>query len=127
MTPMLLKVHTCTCRGYLLICEIFLLLVRSTFLHLTLDLCVFVGMAFVLLIVPCAMESGQEVAKKTCVDIKGNNSVLFDSFEDDVYFQESLCAYAFKSANSENTLAALLVPMSSLISCVSQIQALTAA
>mgnify|MGYP003385686937 FL=1 len=79
-----------------------------------------------LLIVPCALESGQEVAKKACVDIKGNNSVMFDAFEDDVYFQESLCTYAFKSSHSESTLAAVLVPLSSLSSCSNQIMAMTA-
>jgi hypothetical protein len=85
------------------------------------------GMANVLLIVPCTMEKGQEVAKKTCVDITGNSSVLFDSFEDDVYFQESLAAYAFKATNSESTLAAVVLPVSSLPSCIKQIQEMTAA
>lgn len=83
-------------------------------------------MTSVLLIVPCAMEKGLEVAKNTCVDIAGNNAVLFDSFEDDIYFQESVLSYAFKSSHSESTVAFLLVPVSALPSCVSQISALTA-
>jgi hypothetical protein len=83
-------------------------------------------MSSVLLLVPCSLEQGQEVAKKTCVDITGNNSVMFDSFEDDIYFQESLCSYAFKISTAEATLAGLLVPMSSLPKCITHIKAMTA-
>jgi hypothetical protein len=85
-----------------------------------------IEMDHVLVLVPCAMESGQEVPKLGCVDITGNNSVMFDAFEDDVYFQESLCTYAFKSSNSESTLAGVLVPVKELSKCITQIQAMTA-
>jgi len=86
----------------------------------------FKGMEFVLALVPCSMEKGQEVAKLSCVDITGNNTVIFDSFEDDIYFQESVCTYAFNGSKSERTLACVLVKVDSLPSCVSQLQAMTA-
>ena len=73
------------------------------------------------------MGNGQEVAKNSCVDIQGNSSVMFDNFEDDIYFQESEFSYAFKSSKSDSTVGVVLVPIASLSKCISQINDMVAA
>ena len=86
----------------------------------------FSDIEYILLLSPCGrqVEKGQDM-KAFSPDVTGDSSsLLFDHFEDEIYFQESLASVFFKPRCADTTYVAALVPVSSLDSCVKNIKKL---
>jgi hypothetical protein len=85
-----------------------------------------------LLLTPCTMSvQNRSIDKATSgkgsiQDITGSTAVIFDNFEDEIYFQESSLAFYFQPSSTHISLplCAMLVPVSSLEKCVREIQKL---
>lgn len=54
-------------------------------------------------------------------DVTGSSEVLFDYFEDDVYFEEASACYFYRPAATSTGIAAILLPVSSFKSCANKI------
>lgn len=82
---------------------------------------VFSKLEYVLLLSPCSRQvaNGQEAQSP---DITGDSSLLFDYFEDEIYFQESLASIMFKPKCAGVTFAVALVPLSSIDSCIESLK-----
>ena len=85
----------------------------------------FAGIEYILLLSPCTrqVEKGQDKSTFS-PDITSDSSIMFDHFEDEIYFQESLASVFFRPRCADTTYAAALVPVSSLDSCVENIKML---
>ena len=85
----------------------------------------FANIEYILLLSPCTrhVEKGQD-ASTFSPDVTSDSSILFDHFEDEIYFQESLASVFFKPRCADTTYAAALIPVSSLSSCVENIKML---
>lgn len=81
---------------------------------------VFGSIEYLLLISQCHRPDAGSASS----DITSDSSVIFDNFEDEIYFQESLASVIFKPtcAGGGVTFGAALVPVSSLPLVVSSLQ-----
>jgi hypothetical protein len=63
---------------------------------------------------------------RVCEVTGGGSGLVFDQFEDEVYFQSARCAFLFRSSKTpENAMClASLLPLTSLRSCVDKIKLL---
>ena len=58
-------------------------------------------------------------------DVTGTSSIIFDYFEDDIYFEEASAAYYYKPAGHTTTgIAAMVLPLASFKTCVNKIMKL---
>ena len=82
---------------------------------------------YVLLLSPCTrqVDKGQDQSTFSPDVTNDSSSLLYDHFEDEIYFQESLASIFFKPRCADTTFAAALVPVSSLSACVEGIKKLT--
>lgn len=56
------------------------------------------------------------------LDVTGASDILFHEFDNEVYFNESLCSILFKPSNVSTHLVASLIPIVKLDSCVKSIK-----
>ncbi len=91
----------------------------------------FAAVAWVLLLCPVsgAFLQDYDFSGDRVYDVLGNSGLAFDSFEDEVYFQQAAAAAIFKPAKAcnaayEQAVVAALVPLEKIKSCVNGICAL---
>lgn len=83
----------------------------------------------VVLICPCRRDShsgGASAAGGRAIEVTGSSHLMFDYFEDDIYFQQATCVFHFTTSRSPHALAAMLLPLAKLKKCVDDIKALIA-
>jgi hypothetical protein len=66
-------------------------------------------------------SSSAPAGSKNIKDVTGMSTVLFDNFEDDVFFQQAQGALAWQPSVSKQTIVAALVPINKLNTCLSMI------
>lgn len=59
-------------------------------------------------------EDSSSSGNNNAIDVTGSSSVILDYFEDDVYFQESLCSFYFKPSGANTPFVASLISVKSL-------------
>ncbi len=88
----------------------------------------FVNIEYVLMLAIVTSEDFKGGIKNGAVEVTGSSSLLFDSFEDEIYFNESLASVLFKLENvgegSSGLCVASLVPVTSLEICNKSIETL---
>jgi protein BCP1 len=93
---------------------------QETKAALSTDKKIFGSMEYLLLISQCHRPEAGSASS----DITSDSSVMFDNFEDEIYFQESLASVMFKPtcAGGGATFGAAIVPVSSLPLVISSLQ-----
>jgi len=77
----------------------------------------FKSLQYVLLLSKCNLEGG------TCpLDVTGNSSLLFDSFEDECYAQSADVTILFQASRCQTNIAASWIPVTKLEECVRRIE-----
>lgn len=82
----------------------------------------FRSLQFILLLCACSLENEAKFLHEgKAIDILGNSGVLFEYFEDEIFAQNAISAFLFRSKSSTTSLVAAIVPIASLKKCVNAI------
>jgi hypothetical protein len=81
----------------------------------------------ILLLCPCSMSDSSENSRLTVgnsIDITGSSSLLFDYFEDEIFFEEATSAALYRTEGLNKTIAAILIPLSSMKKCAEKLSSM---
>ena len=83
----------------------------------------FRSMQYILLICKCSLVGGDSKPSHDgkAVDVTGNSGLLFEYFEDEIFAENAVYSFLFRTKSSATPLVAAIVPIASLKKCVNMI------
>mmetsp|Transcript_8879 Transcript_8879/g.13309 ORF Transcript_8879/g.13309 Transcript_8879/m.13309 type:complete len:312 (+) Transcript_8879:71-1006(+) len=84
----------------------------------------FASISMLLMIVECSLADAQQIKQGSCVSVTGSSSLVFSNFEDDIFFEEAVCAVLMRPTMSSKQVCVMLIPLASMPGCISKIGSL---